>query len=542
MRLALTDYLSTCLPTRRAGGFIIVATAVCLALVVSGCASLPTGFAKPDSTAFRPNGIGDSALQKVVEASRPSDDLSGFRLLSTGAYAFNTRVALARRAQHSLDVQYYIIHDDETGHALLHELEAAAARGVRVRLLVDDIGTENQDQLLLHMATQQNISVRIFNPFAWARSTVSTRILTSLGDLKRINHRMHNKSFVADNVMAVTGGRNIGNEYFMHSTDSNFIDLDVFAVGPVVNELSNVFDRYWNSDYVYPIGALVKYDKITADLAAENVLASNMSTMVMMDGLAATVKKDVLGYGPLSEEIDTGKVDLLWASARVVADLPSKVMGVTDETAPNTASGMLMSLMTTAQSEMILVSPYFVPGKAGIESMKKLRDRGVDITVLTNSLAATDTPIVHTGYSRYRLAMLKMGIHLYELSPNRREKIGMLDLLKRSRAKLHAKIAVLDHQQLFVGSINLDARSARENTEQGLIIRSPKLAEQVLSLLDANKMDSAYRLRLAASGEQIEWIDTEDGKEVIYDDEPNAGFFLKFGLKLLAPIAPEELL
>ena len=542
MRLALTDYLSTCLPTRRAGGFIIVATAVCLALVVSGCASLPTGFAKPDSTAFRPNGIGDSALQKVVEASRPSDDLSGFRLLSTGAYAFNTRVALARRAQHSLDVQYYIIHDDETGHALLHELEAAAARGVRVRLLVDDIGTENQDQLLLHMATQQNISVRIFNPFAWARSTVSTRILTSLGDLKRINHRMHNKSFVADNVMAVTGGRNIGNEYFMHSTDSNFIDLDVFAVGPVVNELSNVFDRYWNSDYVYPIGALVKYDKITADLAAENVLASNMSTMVMMDGLAATVKKDVLGYGPLSEEIDTGKVDLLWASARVVADLPSKVMGVTDETASNTASGMLMSLMTTAQSEMILVSPYFVPGRAGIESMKKLRDRGVDITVLTNSLAATDTPIVHTGYSRYRLAMLKMGIHLYELSPNRREKIGMLDLLKRSRAKLHAKIAVLDHQQLFVGSINLDARSARENTEQGLIIRSPKLAEQVLSLLDANKMDSAYRLRLAASGEQIEWIDTEDGKEVIYDDEPNAGFFLKFGLKLLAPIAPEELL
>lgn len=542
MRLALIECLSARLCAFTPVGLITALTAAYLALFLSGCASLPTGFVKPVSTAFQPASKNDTALQRVVGASGAPKDLSGFRLLSTGAFAFNTRVALARRAQRSLDVQYYIIHDDETGHALLHELEAAAARGVRVRLLVDDIGTENQDQLLLHMASQPNISVRIFNPFASGRSAVSTRILSSIGDLKRINHRMHNKSFVADNAMAVTGGRNIGNEYFMHSTKSNFVDLDVFVVGPVVSDLSHVFDRYWNSDYVYPVGTLVQYDKTTADQAARSVLASNMSTMVMMDGLAANVKQDVLGYGTVSEEIDAGKLDLVWASARVVADSPSKVMGVTEETAADTASGMLMTLMGTAQSELILVSPYFVPGRAGIDAMRELRNRGVDITVLTNSLAATDTPIVHTGYSRYRVAMLKMGVHLYELSPTRREKVNMLDMLKSSRAKLHAKIAVLDHEQLFVGSINLDARSARENTEQGLIIHSPKLAEQVLLLMAANKMDSAYRLRLAASGEQIEWVDTDDGKEIIHDDEPNAGFFLKFILKVLAPIAPEELL
>lgn len=241
-------------------------------------------------------------------------------------------------------------------------------------------------------------------------------------------------------------------------------------------------------------------------------------------------------------EIDAGKVDLIWALARVVADAPSKVMGINDEMAADTASGMLMSLLGTARSEMILVSPYFVPGHADIDSTQRLCDRGVDITVLTNSLAATDTPIVHTGYARYRLPMLKMGVHIYELSPSRHEKVGMLALLKSSRAKLHAKIAVLDHQHLFVGSVNLDARSARENTEQGLIIDSPQLAEQVLSLLTANKMDSAYRLRLAEGCDSIEWVDVEDGKEVIYGDEPNAGFLLKFGLRLLAPIPPEELL
>ncbi len=542
MRLAVIECLSARLCAFTPVGVVTAFKAACLALCLSGCASLPTGFIKPVSTAFQPAGKTETALQKVVSASGAPKDLSGFRLLSTGAYAFNTRIALARRAQRSLDVQYYLIHDDETGHALLHELEAAAARGVRVRLLVDDIGTENQDQLLLHMASQPNISVRLFNPFAAGRAAVSTRILSAIGDLKRINHRMHNKSFVADNVMAVTGGRNIGNEYFMHSTQSNFIDLDVFAVGPVVGDLSNVFDRYWNSDYVYPVGTLVHYDKFTAEQAARSVLASNMSTMVMMDGLAANVKQDALGYGALAAEIDAGKLDLVWASARVVADSPSKVMGVTDETAADTASGMLMTLMGTAQSQLILVSPYFVPGRAGIDAMEQLRHRGVDITVLTNSLAATDTPIVHTGYARYRVAMLKMGVHVYELSPILREKVTMLDLLKRSRAKLHAKIAVLDHEQLFVGSINLDARSARENTEQGLIIRSPKLAEQVMSLLAANKMDSAYRLRLTASGEQIEWVDTDDGKETIYDDEPNAGFLLKFVMKLLAPIAPEALL
>ena len=524
-------------------GLIRTAFGLLVAAVLAGCASLPRDFVKPVSTAIPLGAVQSSPLALVTEASRPANELSGFRLLPTGAYAFNTRVAMARRARFSLDVQYYIVHDDETGRALLKELRLAAARGVRVRLLMDDIATQTMDQSLLRLAATPNFEVRLFNPFAFGRSSFATRLLSSLGDLRRVNHRMHNKAFIADNVMAVTGGRNLGNEYFMYSSGSNFVDLDVFSAGPITAELSSVFDRYWNSEHTYPIASLVKYDQAMAEKAAQMMASKpGMPEMIGDDGLAPSVMKDMLGHAPLAQEIDAGKMRLTWAAARVVADDPSKVAGITDATVGGTASGMLVSLMGTASADVVVVSPYFVPGKSGMKLIRTLHDKGVRMSVLTNSLAATDTPIVHIGYSAYRLEMLRLGVNLYELSPTRGAKNESFGLFGSSRAKLHAKTVVVDHEQLFVGSINLDARSARENTEQGLIIRSKELAGEVLQLLANDKGESAFRLRLAPDRNHIEWIGLDQGTETVYTDEPDAGFLLKFGLRLLAPIAPEELL
>ncbi|MBC7414010.1 MAG: phospholipase D family protein [Herminiimonas sp.] len=523
--------------------FSRAATGLLFAGIIGGCASLPREVIRPATFAVPLGDVQAGPLAVVTAASRPPGDLSGFRLLPTGAYAFNTRVAMARRARYSLDVQYYIVHDDETGRALLGELQNAARRGVRVRLLIDDIATQTLDQTLLRLAAQPNIEVRLFNPFAWGRSSFAIRLLSSLGDLRRINHRMHNKSFIADNVMAVTGGRNLGNEYFMYSNGSNFIDLDIFAAGRAAVDLSSVFDRYWNSEYAFPIASLVQYDQAMAEKAAQMMAARpGMPEMIGEDGLAPSVMRDVLGHAPLAQEIDAGKMNLTWAEARVVADDPSKVAGVTDATVGDTASGMLISLMGAAQSDVVVVSPYFVPGKPGMKLIRALHDRGVHMSVLTNSLAATDTPIVHIGYAAYRLEMLRLGVNLYELSPTRGSKDAKPGLFGSSRAKLHAKTVVVDREQLFVGSINLDARSARENTEQGLIIQSKALAGEVLQLLANDKGESSFHLRLTPDRAHIEWVGLDQGVETVYDDEPDAGFLLKFGLRVLGPIAPEELL
>lgn len=516
--------------------------ALAAGMALSGCASLPSGFDKPASTSLAPAVLADSRLLRTVAASRPAPDASGFRLLPSGTDAFNTRVALARRAQHSLDVQYYLVHDDETGRALLRELQNAAARGVRVRLLIDDIATQTQDQTLLRLARQTNIEVRLFNPFAWGRSSLATRILSSLGDLKRVNHRMHNKSFIADNCMAITGGRNIGDEYFMHGSASNFIDLDVFAAGAIVGDLSDVFDRYWNSSYTYPVATLVRFDQALADKAAQMMAAGAPATMLDADGLVARDEPVAPGSPSLTQEIDAGRLRLEWAPARVVADDPSKVAGVSDTTVGTTASGMLMSLMQGAQSEVTVVSPYFVPGKPGMALMRALHARGVRMAVLTNSLAATDAPLVHIGYAHYRPEMLALGVHLYELSPTGGQRTGKARVFGSSRAKLHAKTAIIDRQSLFVGSINLDARSARENTEQGLIIQSPALAGEVLQMLTDDHGESAFRLQLGADHHSIEWVGTDNGVETIFHDEPDASLWLRFGLWLLAPVAPEQLL
>jgi putative cardiolipin synthase len=503
-----------------------------LLIALTGCASLPTGLMKKTSAAIATPQ--DTALGKVVLASAPAGQVSGFRLLPAGPYAYDTRIALIRRAQRSLDLQYYVINKDDSGQTLLKELTDAATRGVRVRLLIDDFFTSGQDAMLLSLALQPNIEVRLFNPFAGGRASLLTRLFSSAWDLKRISHRMHNKLFIADNAMAVTGGRNIGDEYFMYAAGSNFIDMDVLAAGAVVRELSGVFDGYWNSDYVYPIEALVSAGEMKKGAPYFEITTSRSP-------LAQEVR-DPLGYGPLACELEAGKLDLIWAPASVFADSPSKVAGVTEDNLHGTVSSRLLQVMGTATTEVLVASPYFVPGKVGMAAIRKLHARGIRMVLLTNSLAATDAPLVYVAYARYRREMLKEGVIVYEISPMRAQKRGALGSFGSSRAMLHAKIAVVDRKQLFIGSMNSDARSARENTEMGLVIQSPELAQQIVQLMAKDGGASSHLVRLADKPAGIEWVARDGDIESIDDDEPDVPFFLKFKLWLFASFAPEELL
>lgn len=518
-----------------------LALLACIAML-AGCASLPNSNNKTASLAF--TAPYETALGKIAQASTPEGnvDRSGFRLIPLGAFAFNTRMELIRRAQRTLDLQYYVIANDESGHMLYKELTAAAARGVRVRLLVDDLYTTGQDKTLLSLSHQPNIEVRLFNPFPAGRGALWSKFLRSAGDFKRINHRMHNKLFVADNVMAVTGGRNIGDEYFMYATAANFIDMDVFVVGDIVRDLSEVFDRYWNSLYVYPISVFVDDDT----RAGSDIPRAPDFGIERTRGPLPPDAADALGYKPLAYELENGKVDLIWAPAMVFADSPLKVMGLTEGSMHATVTSNLMHVMNEAKEEVIVISPYFIPGKIGMEGIRHLSEHHVRMILVTNSLAATDAPLVHIGYSHYRAEMIKLGVEIYEINPMRMKQHKKIFEFGSSRAMLHAKIAVIDRKQVFVGSMNSDPRSSRENTEMGIVVQSPQMAMQIITLMHEDGPSGSFKLREANKPNGFEWVanDTEDqdpkGEEIL-DDEPGAGILLKTTLQLLAPFAPEEL-
>lgn len=515
---------------------------VCVAVLVGGCAALPTSVVRPPSVAIPAST--DSLLGRIATASMPDPALSGFRLMPAGPFALGTRIELARRAQRSLDLQYYTIHNDATGRYLLRMLRDAAQRGVRVRLLKDDLYTADTDLLLLGLAAHRNIEVRLFNPFPAGRASLSTRLLASLFDFSRVNHRMHNKLFIADGAMAVAGGRNIGDAYFMRHEVDNLVDLDVFATGAVVPQLAALFDRYWNSAAVFPLQTIVAADLPPAELR------DSFDRMTGADSTPApqlAQGTDMLGYGPLTEDLDDGRLGLIWGSAQAYADAPEKAFAMSRPTEVLKADdfdGVRLSIVEHARqatSEVIVVSPYLIPGRKGMEMIRQTRERGVRLSILTNSLASTDEALVHTGYRRYRADMLRLGVELYEFSPLHARRLLRRDLFGFAVGGLHTKMVVFDRGEVFIGSLNFDPRSELHNTEMGLIIHSPELAREALRLAQGVKRQAAHRLRLATDGQTIEWLAAGDDDEV-HADEPESGFWLRLLLELLAPLAPEELL
>ncbi|MBL8319268.1 MAG: phospholipase D family protein [Burkholderiaceae bacterium] len=511
-------------------------------LAASGCTTLP----QIDRQAVASEAIAasnDTTLGRIANAYRPQPDHSGFRLMPLGKYSLDTRVQLARRAEVSLDVQYYHWENDATGRWLLRALRDAADRGVRVRLLIDDFyTTHGADELFLSFAAHKNVEVRIFNPFTVARNgSQATRFLLSIGDWKRVNHRMHNKLFIADGAMAVIGGRNVADEYFLRNTEgNNFIDVDAFVVGWVLPPLQGLFDRYWNADAVYPIHAVTRSPLAPDALRRHFEHVTGPELTPPPNPLPPT---DILGYGPIAEDLDDGKLGLIWAEAYVFADHPDKPFDgeAGGELQDSSVTYNVFEALRKAEKDLVISSPYLVPGPVGMALFKELRDRGVHVAAMTNSLGSTDEPVVHVGYTRYRDAMLELGMELYEVSGSRVKKNRRLHLFGSSLGRLHAKLAVVDKKTLFVGSMNLDPRSATINTELGAVVHSPELAREMLRIIDIDRLQSAYKLRLGPEG-YCEWLSVEDDEEVVLKEEPDSTAWLRFKTFLLRPLVPESLL
>ena len=516
-----------------------LALLACAALLTA-CGSLPVNVPRTASHHLEP--VPDGTLTRIARASLPSADVTGFRLMPLGVYSLDARVQLMLRAEHTLDVQYYVIEDDSTGQLLISGLRDAARRGVRVRLLVDDLYTARTQDWLRALAALPNVEVRLFNPFCCGRNGLLSRFIASPG-FSRLNHRMHNKLFIADGVMAVAGGRNIADEYFSRNPVQNFVDLDAFMVGAVVPQLETIFDRYWASEPAYPIQALVPAGPGGME---QDPVFREMTAMPRMTPPLDLPPVDVLGYGPISEELDSGQIGMVYGVATAFADPPDKVMKEDAADAVSTSVTMnVLDLVAKAQSEVVLTSPYLIPGTRGMALINALHARGVKQTVLTNSLAANDEPLVHTGYARYRVGMLKAGVDLYELSPARTVRNKRLDLSmfgSRSLGRLHAKTLIIDRRTVFIGSMNLDPRSASKNTELGVIVDSPALAKEMLRIINISKLQSAYRVRLAADGSGLEWLSADDDNEVVLTGEPESSFLMRLEALILSPLVPEELL
>lgn len=502
---------------------------------MTACATLPPppprearhAIADPQSTAL---GQRVAAAQSQAAAR----GLSGVRVVTSGSDALATLMTMADQAQRSLDLQYYLVHNEPSTRALLRHVRAAADRGVRVRLLVDDLNTAGTDAAFRRLTEHPKIEVRLYNPLPSGRFSTVTRLLSSLTDMDRVNRRMHNKVFIADNTLAFTGGRNLGDAYFLASDKANFVDIDVVVAGSAVAALSRTFDRYWNSPLAYPVHQLVS----ASDAAASAAKPDQLDT--------GPPAEPTLGLPPdaVARQLAPGAgMKLTWARARLLADDPAKI-----ETQGEAGPDQLMfddvaSLMRSAKQELVIISPYLVPGRRGVALLADLRQRGLAVRVLTSGLASTDAPAVHIGYSRYRVPMLKQGVQLYEM---RAHLDG--DGLKasgsgfgRSAARLHAKVMVIDRRWLLVGSMNLDPRSVQLNSEQGLLINSPALAAEVLKFFDEMTRRGSYRVELDRDG-HLRWVAEHDGSSTVVEHEPDTSFWRRFTWRMLSPFAPEEML
>ncbi|NYH24106.1 putative cardiolipin synthase [Paraburkholderia bryophila] len=480
-----------------------------------------------------------------LEAAHPNE--SGFRVLSSGTDALQMRIALARAATKTLDMQYYIANEDTTGKLLLGAALYAADHGVRVRMLVDDLNFKDIDQVMAGLNSHDNIEIRVFNPFGSAQQGVferTTNLFTQIGHFTR---RMHNKAMIADNQLAIVGGRNLGDEYFSASETLQFRDLDVLAAGPITADVSASFDDYWNSSIAYPLRALnhQKFDAKELDKTRDDLRQHWREN-------ADPYNAKPLNATPLATQIANAQLGLTWAPAEFKADLPEKIVHPSpDYVSP--PMQRLAELMHDAQKDFLIISPYFVPHESGVEAAGVLTHRGVRIAVLTNSLAATDAVAVQAGYSPFRVPLLQQGVELYEFKPQQKTpRAGITG--SRSRASLHAKTYVIDHKILVIGSMNLDPRSANLNTELALVIHSAPLADQVAQIFArAIAPEVSYRVTLADSAQlaylrsigaplsPLVWTDVENGTRRTYIFDPQAGLYRNAltGLFSLLPVNAE---
>ncbi|MDM0072751.1 phospholipase D family protein [Variovorax sp. J2P1-59] len=498
-----------------------VLIAFLLGLVISGCSSLPGHVERTESAALA--NTDDTRLGKAVRTlTQAHPGKSGIHPLPVAEDAFAARIVLTQIADRSLDLQYYIWHGDTTGQLLWEAIWKAAERGVRVRLLLDDANTGGLDPTLAALDAHPNIEIRLFNPFA----NRGFRAGDFATDFSRVNRRMHNKSFTADNQVAIVGGRNVGDEYYGANMEVGFQDLDVMAIGPVAREVSKEFDLFWNSASAYPSASILP--------AAEPDGAARLREKWDQVHQSAEAQRyiEAVRKTPLLRQLADHQLDFEWTTARVIHDNPAKVLDTTDRKDLQMLP-LLEEALGKPQNELDMVSPYFVPGKGGTKALTTLAQKGIKVRVLTNSMSATDVSPVHAGYSKYRKELLQSGVILYELKPgiavpppekddDRSRGLPGSGSRASSAASLHAKTFAADRNRIFVGSFNLDPRSAHLNTEMGVIIDSPVLAGRLAQQLDTAIPKAAYEVRLRPDG-SLEWIERTPQGETTFTTEPGSG-------------------
>lgn len=541
-----------------------------LGLWLTGCASLPSEVDRPVSSALADptqTRIGRAVQDRADKAGTRND--SGFALVNSAELAFTSRMALINAAQKTLDIQYYAIHADETTLRMFDALRAAAARGVRIRILLDDFNTAGKNAQVLKLAFEKNIELRLFNPLPGGRGSLFFRILGALKDMDRLQRRMHNKIFVADNAVAITGGRNLGETYFGQGEATNFIDADVLAAGRIVRELSRSFDLYWNNPLAYPVQSLMTAEQLEALKPPRAAAAPagpggpvNGEASASAGGNGATpapaakpavrtvtaLDGSVSVAEPLPDSTNLALLEWIWAPSTLLVDKASKIAADADEVeaSQDTTVDGLLQLMAQANSDLLIVSPYFVPGPRMMEQLAAIRQKGVRIRVLTNSLASNDAPAAHVGYARYRKDLLGLGIELYEMRAEQEgtlsgfSSLGSSGSAGGSRASLHAKIVVLDDTLLVIGSMNLDLRSQLQNSEVALVIRSRKLSDDTTRLIEPALARGAYEVEL--DNGQLVWRAPQGSQLKDSRSEPDVSLGLKLMLTLIGPLAPDEML
>lgn len=489
-----------------------------LSLALTSCSSLPPLEGRVASTSFVQTD--DTRLGKaLMPLTMAHPGLAGIHALADGRDAFAARAVLAQAADRSLDVQYYIWRDDTTGRLMFDALRSAAERGVRVRLLLDDNNTAGLDGALAALDVHPMIEVRLFNP----NGIRSVRAAGMAADFMRLNRRMHNKSFTADNQVTIIGGRNVGDEYFGAAGEISFADLDVIAAGPVVRAVSDDFDLYWNSPSAYPL----------ALLAPDAVAAPALKPDAEAQAYIEAIKRSAF-----LEQLVGGSLPLEWARARFVSDDPAKVMGTAAPEA--NIAFKLRDILGEPQRSLDLVSPYFVPGKEGTAAFADLAKKRTRTRILTNSLEATDVAAVHAGYAKWRKPLLESGVTLYELrreatdEPSREKRgSGSGSGIGSSDASLHAKTFGVDGNRVFVGSFNFDQRSIHLNTEMGMVIDSPALATRLTETLDRTLPTRAYEVKLDDRGSVI-WLERRGDQVIRHEKEPGTSWFKRAAVKALS--------
>ena len=606
--MASLHFSSSTSPTLRAHRvlhgrlWLWLATGVLVAPFLVGCASkLPTQVDRPVSTAVAPaatSPLAQITQQRKQAESKAGRDTSGFQILAGAQSAYGARLALVQGAQQTLDLQYYAIHADASTARLLDEVVTAARRGVRVRVLLDDFHGTGRNAQVMRLAFEPNIEMRMFNPLPGKRDSAISRMWNAATDFQRAQQRMHNKLFLADNVMGVMGGRNLGDSYFDNDENSNFLDTDVLVLGPVVRDLSKSFDSYWNNQRAYPVQSLVDKAELEAmqqntraadaEQARDDASAPQGARPMPPDGepRAGAISQQQLARAWDMQPVDLRTTPLVWAHAVMIADAPSKIPAVDSDgqstpmteapgvleskslrelrqvaqrAAPAKANGDstqgpadsvvdgLVHLLAYAKKDLLIVSPYFVPGDNMRQAFKDAVQRGVRVRILTNSLSSNDAPIAHVGYARYREELLRDGVELYELASddsNLRAAFGLgsgqNSFREGKRVMLHSKVLVLDKQVFVIGSMNLDQRSKLQNTEIAVLVRSRQLSAQATDMIEKGLHSGSWQVVLRDG--ELQWLAPQGSNLQNETTDPDTSLPLRMMLKIIGPFTPDSML